>query len=141
MSGTGTWQDRPHEGLITGGAPDWRRSPAAYGLQLAQPSHAVGKLESHAAKTPFQVTGVDYATRDGSAIRDYIHVWDLALAHVAALREMDRIVEPGVALPTNVGTGTGRTVREVVAVFRAIVGEFAALDPPAARPRHRQLHP
>ncbi|BEP12678.1 UDP-glucose 4-epimerase GalE [Acidothermaceae bacterium B102] len=101
------------------------------GLQLATPSHAVGKLlEAYAAKTPFQVTGVDYATRDGSAIRDYIHVWDLALAHVAALREMDRIVEPGVALPINVGTGTGTTVRELVAAFRAIVGDFASVDAP-----------
>ncbi|MDX6204813.1 MAG: UDP-glucose 4-epimerase [Frankiales bacterium] len=101
------------------------------GLQLAAPSHAVGKLlEAYAARTPFQVTGVDYATRDGSAIRDYIHVWDLALAHVAALREMDRIVEPGTALPINVGTGNGTTVRELVAAFRAIVGDFEAVDAP-----------
>jgi UDP-glucose 4-epimerase len=101
------------------------------GLQLATPSHAVGKLlEAHAAGTPFQVTGVDYATRDGSAIRDYIHVWDLALAHVAALREMDRIVEPGTALPINVGTGNGTTVRELVAAFRALVGHFESVDAP-----------
>jgi UDP-glucose 4-epimerase len=101
------------------------------GLQLASPSHAVGKLlEAYAAGTPFQVTGVEYATRDGSAIRDYIHVWDLALAHVAALREMDRIVEPGTALPINVGTGDGTTVRELVAAFRAIVGEFESVDAP-----------
>ena len=101
------------------------------GLQLAAPSHAVGKLlEAYAAGTPFRVTGVDYATRDGSAIRDYIHVWDLALAHVAALREMDRIVEPGTALPINVGTGNGTTVRELVAAFRAIVGDFDAVEAP-----------
>ncbi|MDX6227098.1 MAG: UDP-glucose 4-epimerase [Frankiales bacterium] len=101
------------------------------GLQLAAPSHAVGKLlEAYQAGTPFHVTGVDYATRDGSAIRDYVHVWDLALAHVAALREMDRIVEPGSALPINVGTGTGTTVRELVAAFRAIVGDFQADEAP-----------
>jgi UDP-glucose 4-epimerase len=101
------------------------------GLQLAAPSHAVGKLlEAYEAKVPFRVTGVDYATRDGSAIRDYIHVWDLAKAHVAALREMDRIVEPGTALPINVGTGTGTTVRELVAAFRAIVGDFESEDAP-----------
>jgi UDP-glucose 4-epimerase len=99
------------------------------GLQLAAPTHAVGKLlEAYAAGTPFHITGVDYATRDGSAIRDYIHVWDLALAHVAALREMDRIVEPGTALAINVGTGNGTTVRELVAAFRAIVGDFEAVD-------------
>ncbi|MDX6255533.1 MAG: UDP-glucose 4-epimerase [Frankiales bacterium] len=101
------------------------------GLQLAAPSHAVGKLlEAYQTGTPFHVTGVDYATRDGSAIRDYVHVWDLALAHVAALREMDRIVEPGSALPINVGTGTGTTVRELVAAFRAIVGDFQADEAP-----------
>ncbi|MDX6221434.1 MAG: UDP-glucose 4-epimerase [Frankiales bacterium] len=101
------------------------------GLQLPAPSHAVGKLlEAHQAGTPFRVTGVDYATRDGSAIRDYIHVWDLALAHVAALREMDRIVEPGTALPINVGTGNGTTVRELVAAFQAIVGDFRAVEAP-----------
>jgi UDP-glucose 4-epimerase len=101
------------------------------GLQLPAPSHAVGKLlEAHQAGTPFHVTGVDYATRDGSAIRDYIHVWDLALAHVAALREMDRIVEPGTALPINVGTGNGTTVRELVAAFQAIVGDFRAVEAP-----------
>jgi UDP-glucose 4-epimerase len=101
------------------------------GLQLAAPSHAVGKLlEAHATGTPFHVTGVEYATRDGSAIRDYIHVWDLALAHVAALRELDRIVEPGTALPINVGTGNGTTVRELVSAFRAIVGDFDADEAP-----------
>jgi UDP-glucose 4-epimerase len=101
------------------------------GLQLAAPSHAVGKLlEAHSGGVPFKITGVDYATRDGSAIRDYIHVWDLAAAHVAALREMDRIVEPGTALPINVGTGQGTTVRELVAAFRAIVGDFEAVDAP-----------
>jgi UDP-glucose 4-epimerase len=99
------------------------------GLQLAAPSHAVGKLlEAYQGGTPFLVTGVDYETRDGSAIRDYLHVWDLALAHVAALRELDRIVEPGSALPINVGTGTGTTVRELVAAFQAVVGDFQAVE-------------
>ena len=96
------------------------------GLQLAEPSHAVGKLlEAYAHGTPFRITGTDYATRDGSAIRDYIHVWDLALAHVAALRAMATVVAPGTALPVNVGTGQGTTVRELVAAFRAVAGEDA----------------
>ena len=113
------------------------------GLQLAAPSHAVGKLlEAYTAGVPFQVTGVDYATRDGSAIRDYIHVWDLAQAHVAALQRMDDIVEPGTALPINVGTGNGTTVRELVAAFRAIVGDALAVEEAGpSRRRDRQLHP
>ena len=113
------------------------------GLQLKTPSHAVGKLlEAYASGTPFMVTGTEYATRDGSAIRDYIHVWDLALAHVAALQAMDRIVEPGTALPINIGTGTGTTVRELVErvpVDRGRVrGDRRA---PAPGRRHRFLHP
>jgi UDP-glucose 4-epimerase len=105
------------------------------GLQLEAPSHAVGKLlEAYTAGVPFRVTGVDYATRDGSAIRDYIHVWDLALAHVAALQQMDRIVEPGTALPINVGTGNGTTVRELVAAFRAIVGDRLLVEEAGPRP-------
>ncbi|MBY8852474.1 SDR family NAD(P)-dependent oxidoreductase, partial [Saccharothrix sp. MB29] len=63
------------------------------GLQLANPSHVLGKLsEAYRTGTPFRVTGVDWPTRDGSAIRDYIHVWDLALAHIAALRRFDEVV-------------------------------------------------
>ena len=105
------------------------------GLQLAAPSHAVGKLlEAYVTGVPFKVTGVDYATRDGSAIRDYIHVWDLARAHVAALREMDRIVEPGTALPINVGTGDGTTVRELVSAFQAIVGDGLQVEEAPPRP-------
>jgi UDP-glucose 4-epimerase len=105
------------------------------GLQLAAPSHAVGKLlEAYSNGVPFQVTGVDYATRDGSAIRDYIHIWDLALAHVAALQHMDRIVEPGTALPINVGTGDGTTVRELVEAFRAIVGDGLLVEEAGPRP-------
>ena len=56
------------------------------GLQNPAPTHALGKMISaHAAGEPFTVTGVDWPTRDGSGLRDYIHVWDLARAHVAVL--------------------------------------------------------
>jgi len=60
------------------------------GLQLARPTHALGKMiQAHEEGVPFVVTGTDYPTRDGSGIRDYIHVWDLAAAHVAALDRFD----------------------------------------------------
>ncbi len=56
------------------------------GLQGRYPTHALGKLiEARESGTPFLVTGTDYPTRDGTGIRDYVHVWDLAAAHVAAL--------------------------------------------------------
>ena len=93
------------------------------GLQLRTPSHALGKIiQASAERTVFHVTGTDYPTRDGSGIRDYIHVWDLALAHVAALQKFDEIMtSPNVVI--NLGTGTGTTVRELVAAFNRVSGQ------------------
>ncbi|MFI8455206.1 UDP-glucose 4-epimerase GalE [Kitasatospora sp. NPDC085464] len=96
------------------------------GLQDLNPTHALGKLiEAHTTGAPFTVTGVDWATRDGSGIRDYVHVQDLAEAHVAALLRFDEVVAPGAAdryRVINVGTGDGTTVRELVAAFEEAVG-------------------
>ncbi|MCX5071085.1 UDP-glucose 4-epimerase GalE [Streptomyces sp. NBC_00513] len=91
------------------------------GLQLERPSHALGKLiEAHEAGTAFQVTGTNYLTRDGSGIRDYIHVWDLATAHVAAARMFDGS-DDITSTAINLGTGDGTTVRELVNSFNDIV--------------------
>ncbi|MFI6320684.1 UDP-glucose 4-epimerase GalE [Nonomuraea sp. NPDC050556] len=88
------------------------------GLALRRPSHALGMMISaHENGVPFQVTGVDWATRDGSGIRDYIHVWDLATAHVAALERFDDLPVSVI----NLGTGEGTTVRELAAAFNAVV--------------------
>lgn len=95
------------------------------GLQNPRPSHALGKImQARADGVPFTITGVDWPTRDGSGIRDYIHVWDLALAHVAAVERFDAIV-PGHApyRVINVGAGEGVTVRELVAAFERVSGE------------------
>lgn len=93
------------------------------GLQVGSPSHALGKLiEARTTGLPFNVTGEDFPTRDGSGIRDYIHVWDLAHAHLAALERFDQAVGDGHAV-INLGTGTGTTVRELVAAFEAVTGE------------------
>ena len=71
---------------------------------------AVGKLPG------LQVFGNDYPTPDGTGIRDYIHVVDLALGHLAAL---DRLAaDPGV-VTYNLGTGRGYSVLEVVAEFES----------------------
>jgi UDP-glucose 4-epimerase len=95
------------------------------GLQTQRPTHALGKLiEAYETGEPFQVTGTDYATRDGSGIRDYIHVWDLAAAHVTALSRFDEILGDANSIAINLGTGTGTTVRELVAAFNSVV------DPP-----------
>ncbi|MFJ9457046.1 UDP-glucose 4-epimerase GalE [Kitasatospora sp. NPDC101447] len=107
------------------------------GLQDLNPTHALGKLiEAHTTGAPFTVTGVDWATRDGSGIRDYVHVQDLAEAHVAALLRFDGVVAPGAAdryRVINVGTGDGTTVRELIAAFEEAVG--ARLDVREAGPR------
>jgi UDP-glucose-4-epimerase GalE len=58
-----------------------------------------------------EVFGIDYPTIDGTAVRDYIHVTDLAQAHVAALRHLER---GGASGAFNLGTGTGLSVREVI---------------------------
>jgi len=91
------------------------------GLQLRRPSHALGNMiRAWEEGVPFLITGTDYPTRDGSGLRDYIHVWDLAVAHLAALGVFDAL--PGPALAINLGTGRGTTVRELLAAFNQIVG-------------------
>jgi len=93
------------------------------GLQLRRPSHALGKMIGAMEEgVPFQITGTGYATRDGSGIRDYIHVWDLAAAHVAALRRFDGLFADGRSSTViNLGTGTGTTVRELLDAFNSVV--------------------
>jgi len=66
-----------------------------------------------------QVFGTDYPTPDGTAIRDYIHVEDLADAHVKALEHLERGGETTVV---NLGTGTGSSVREVIDTARRVSG-------------------
>ena len=68
-----------------------------------------------------QVFGDDWPTRDGTGIRDYIHVMDLARAHVAALRYLQRGNRGALAL--NVGTGKGTTVLELLDAFRQASGK------------------
>ena len=70
----------------------------------------------------FVLTG-QLPTRDGSEIRDFIHVWDLADAHVAALRRFDKVLpeRAGWAYDViNVGTGRSTTVREFLSAFRSV---------------------
>jgi UDP-glucose-4-epimerase GalE len=66
-----------------------------------------------------EVFGNDYPTADGTAVRDYVHVADLAHAHVAAL---EHLPEPGRAEVINLGTGRGYSVREVMDVVQRVVG-------------------
>ncbi|GAA0320559.1 UDP-glucose 4-epimerase GalE [Streptomyces polychromogenes] len=73
---------------------------------------ALGERES------ISVFGEDYPTPDGTCVRDYIHVADLAEAHLAALRE----AAPGEHLVCNLGNGSGFSVREVIETVRKVTG-------------------
>lgn len=75
---------------------------------------AIGKLAQ------LSVFGDDYDTVDGTGVRDYIHVVDLALGHVAALKKLEK-VEPG-CREYNLGTGTGYSVLQMVKAFEAASG-------------------
>ena len=69
---------------------------------------------------PVQIFGNDYATPDGTCIRDYIHVSDLATAHLAAL---DHLLAGGASAAFNVGTGAGLTVLEVLRAVEKVTGK------------------
>jgi UDP-glucose-4-epimerase GalE len=66
------------------------------------------------------IFGDDYETPDGTCVRDYIHVDDLARAHVLALEAIDRLEAPFSAV--NLGTGRGTSVREVVQSIEKVTG-------------------
>jgi UDP-glucose 4-epimerase len=93
------------------------------GLQIKEPTHALGRLiELTSRGRPFVITGDDYPTRDGTGIRDYVHVWDLAAAHLAALERFDVALGDLTCTVINLGTGRGTTVRELVDAFQDVVG-------------------
>jgi UDP-arabinose 4-epimerase len=68
---------------------------------------------------PVEIYGTDYPTPDGTAIRDYIHVSDLADAHVRALGDL---AAGGASAALNLGTGSGWSVRQVVAAVERVAG-------------------
>jgi UDP-glucose 4-epimerase len=141
---------------IEGALAEYRR---AYGLRYAalryfnaagaEPAAGLGERhepESHliplvlrvalGTRESVSIFGDDYATPDGTCVRDYIHVSDLADAHLAALAYLERGGESGAF---NLGTGAGHSVQEVVDVARRVTGHpipvvrgaRRAGDPPA----------
>jgi UDP-glucose 4-epimerase len=107
------------------------------GTPYLNAAHALGRLiDAHAKRRTFDITGVSWPTRDGSGVRDYVHVWDLAAAHVAALQRFDDIVGgPGNRYEVvNLGSGRGTTVREMVDAFESVVGDRVAVRETGPRP-------
>jgi UDP-glucose 4-epimerase len=76
-------------------------------------------LEAAAENSSVKIFGTDYPTRDGTAVRDYIHVEDLGLAHLLALEG----AVPGEHRVYNLGNGAGFSVREVVEAARSVTGK------------------
>ena len=100
------------------------------GMHIQKPSHILGKLvEVAMGEEPvFNITGIDWPTRDGTGVRDYIHVWDLAMAHVKAVEKFDTAIQSEADPETpylviNLGTGNGVTVRELVTAFEHVYGQ------------------
>ncbi len=110
----------------------------------AAPEHGLGEHhdpETHAIplaifallgrRDAFTLFGEDYDTRDGSCVRDYIHVLDLADAHVRAVR---RLIDGGPGEIFNLGTGDGASVKEVAAAIERVTGRVLPLVRAGRRP-------
>jgi len=79
---------------------------------------------------PLRIFGTDWPTPDGTCIRDFVHVEDLAQAHILALEAC----EAGRAVAFNVGTGKGHSVLEVVRAVERVTGKNLAAEPAPRRP-------
>ena len=77
------------------------------------------------------IYGTDYPTADGTAIRDYIHVEDLAEAH---LRALEHLCAGGASMAFNLGTGRGHSVREIIAAAESVCGRPISRRETARRP-------
>jgi UDP-glucose 4-epimerase len=106
----------PEEGIGERHEPETHAIPLALFTLLAR-------------RDSFKVFGSDYGTRDGSCLRDYVHVLDLADAHVRAI---ERLLAGGESIAANLGTGAGVTVLELLAAIEKVTGKHV---PAAAAPR------
>ncbi|MEZ2131682.1 MULTISPECIES: UDP-glucose 4-epimerase GalE [unclassified Sinorhizobium] len=94
-----------------GSIGEWH-TPETHAIPLAIEA-ALGRRQG------FKIYGNDYETRDGTCVRDYIHVLDLADAHV---RAVDHLLKGGDSVALNLGTGTGTTVKELVSAIADVSG-------------------
>ncbi|MBI1251489.1 MAG: UDP-glucose 4-epimerase GalE [Alphaproteobacteria bacterium] len=126
---------------------------AAYGIKFAHlryfnaagaaPEEGIGERhepESHAIplalftligrREGFKIFGEDYDTRDGTCVRDYVHVLDLADAHVRAI---ERLLNGGDSIAANLGTGDGTTVKELLEAIERVTGKAVPAAPAPRR--------
>ena len=108
------------------------------GVYAKEPSHVLGQLVRAALgqQDAFTITGTEHPTPDGTGIRDYVHVWDVARAHVRAIEKFDDVIAqvgaPSVVI--NLGRGEGVSVRELVAAFERVFGKEVPVREAPPRP-------
>jgi UDP-glucose-4-epimerase GalE len=88
-------------------------------------------IQAATGGAPLKVFGEDYPTPDGTCLRDYIHVCDLADAH---LRALDALASGAPSAVYNVGTGTPHSVRAVIETVSRVVGQPVRWEPASRRP-------
>lgn len=93
-------------------------------------THLVPNLLRGATGETFQVYGTDFPTRDGTTVRDYVHVVDLADAHLMAVP----VLESGTHQIVNLGSGGGSTVKEVLAAVEKVTGQRITVTEADPRP-------
>ena len=96
---------------------EWH-SPETHAIPIAIEA-ALGR------RANFQVLGTDYDTRDGSCVRDFVHVIDLADAHC---RAVEHLLNNGTSYALNLGTGDGTTVKEMLQTVRDVTGRDFKVD-------------
>ena len=101
-----------------------RHDPETHAVPLAIEA-ALGR------RNGFSIFGDDYDTRDGSCVRDFVHVMDLAEAHTRAI---DHLVNDGRSVALNLGTGKGTTVKELLAAIGDVAGREIAITQASRRP-------
>jgi len=137
--------------VIEGALHDYARAYGLHSVSLryfnaagADPAGEIGEahhVETHLVPLVLDVAaglrpavavyGTDYPTPDGTCIRDYVHVTDLAEAHILALQYLDRAVGAHVF---NLGSGEGATVRAVIRMVEGITGRMIPLSIAPRRP-------
>lgn len=109
-----------------GGIPEWGVCE-----QHHPETHLIPSLISCLrADEPFRLMGSDFPTPDGSAIRDFVHIKDIAIAHAEALKGLDS----GIQGVFNVGSGEGHSVKEVMTVLQELTGQSSAIEALPRRP-------
>jgi UDP-glucose 4-epimerase len=108
------------------------------GVYAKEPSHVLGQLvrAARGQQDAFTITGTEHPTPDGTGIRDYIHVWDVARAHVRTVEAFDDVIAkvdaPSVVM--NLGRGEGVSVLQLIAAFERVFGRSVPTREAPPRP-------